>query len=135
MKNIVVIGGGTMGNGLAHAAAAAGLDVPLVDINDELLQRAMSTIAANLQRGVDKGKMTAAEKIAVVGRIKTATDLAAIGFADIIIEAVNETLGVKPALFAGLAAIAQRESILASNTSSISIKKPPPSPGGRTKSS
>jgi 3-hydroxybutyryl-CoA dehydrogenase len=123
MKNIVVIGGGTMGNGIAHTAAAAGLDVTLVDINDELLQRAMSTIAANLQRGVDKGKMTAAEKIAVVGRIKTATDLAAIGFADIIIEAVNENLGVKTELFARLDAIAQPECILASNTSSISITK------------
>jgi len=123
MKNIVVIGGGTMGNGIAHTAAAAGLDVTLVDINDKLLQRAMSTIAANLQRGVDKGKMTAAEKIAVVGRIKTATDLAAIGFADIIIEAVNENLGVKTELFARLDAIAQPECILASNTSSISITK------------
>jgi 3-hydroxybutyryl-CoA dehydrogenase len=123
MKNIVVIGGGTMGNGIAHTAAAAGLDVTLVDINDELLQRAMSTIAANLQRGVDKGKMTAAEKIAVVGRIKTATDLAAIGFADIVIEAVNESLSAKTDLFAKLDAIAQPECILASNTSSISITK------------
>ena len=123
MKNIVVIGAGTMGNGIAHAAAAAGLDVTLVDIADELLQRAMTTIAANLQRGVDKGKMTAAEKIAVVGRIKTATDLAAIGFADIVIEAIHESLAAKTDLFAKLDVIAQPECILASNTSSISITK------------
>src|SRR5437763_2556870 len=123
MKNIVVIGAGTMGNGVAPAAAAAGLDVTLVDIADELLQRAMTTIAANLQRGVDKGKMTAAEKIAVVGRIKTATDLAAIGFADIIIEAINENLAGKTDLLGKLDALAQPECILASNTSSISITK------------
>ena len=84
-----------MGNGIAHTAAAAGLDVTLVDINDELLQKAMSTIAANLQRGVDRGKMTAADKVAVVGRIKTATDLAAIAFADIVIEAIVENLAAK----------------------------------------
>jgi 3-hydroxybutyryl-CoA dehydrogenase len=123
MKNIVVIGAGTMGNGIAHAAAAAGLDVTLVDVNDELLQRAMTTIAANLQRGVDKGKMTAADKIAVVGRIRTATDLAAIGFADLIIDAIVENLAAKTDLFAKLDALAQPECILASNTSSISITK------------
>src|SRR5947208_2428664 len=88
MKNVVVIGAGTMGNGIAHTAAASGLDVTLVDIDDELLQKAMSTIAANLQRGVDKGKMTAADKVAVVGRIKTATDLGAIAFADTVNEAI-----------------------------------------------
>ena len=59
MKNIVVIGGGTMGNGIAHTAAASGFDVTLVDVDDSILQRAVSTITANLQRGVDKGKMTA----------------------------------------------------------------------------
>jgi len=123
MKNVVVIGAGTMGNGIAHAAAAAGLDVTLVDVNDELLQRAMSAIAANLQRGVDKGKMTAADKVAVVGRIKTAIDLGAIAFADIVIEAIVEKLEAKSDLFAKLDALAQPECILASNTSSISITK------------
>ncbi len=123
MKNVVVIGAGTMGNGIAHTAAAAGLDVTLIDVNDELLQKAMSTIAANLQRGVDKGKMTAAEKTVVVGRIKTATDLGAITFADIVIEAIVEDLGAKTDLFAKLDAVTQPECILASNTSSISITK------------
>jgi len=123
MKNIVVIGAGTMGNGIAHAAAAAGLDVTLVDVADELLQRALSTISANLQRGVDKGKMTAAEKVAVVARIKTATDLEAIATADLVIEAIIESLAAKLDLFAKLDAVAAPECILASNTSSISITK------------
>ena len=123
MKNVVVIGAGTMGNGIAHTAAAAGLDVTLIDVADELLQRAMTTIAANLQRGVDKGKMTAADKTAVVARIKTATDLGAIAFADIAIEAIVENLAAKTDLFAKLDALAQPECILASNTSSISITK------------
>src|SRR5438552_9606010 len=113
MKNVVVIGAGTMGNGIAHTAAASGLDV--TDIDDELLQKAMSTIAANLQRGVDKGKMTAADKVAVVGRIRTATDLGAIGFADIVIEAIVENITAKTDLFAKLDAIAQPECVLASN--------------------
>ena len=123
MKNVVVIGAGTMGNGIAHSAAAAGLDVTLIDVNDQLLQRAMTTIAANLQRGVDKGKMTAADKVAVVGRIKTATDLGAIALADIVIEAIVENLAAKSGLFAKLDALAPPECILASNTSSISITK------------
>jgi 3-hydroxybutyryl-CoA dehydrogenase len=123
MKNIVVIGAGTMGNGIAHAAAATGFDVTLVDVADEPLQRALATIAANLQRGVDKGKMTAAEKVAVVARIRTATDLEAIATADIVIEAILEKLAAKLDLFAKLDAITGPECILASNTSSISITK------------
>ncbi len=82
MKNIVVIGGGTMGNGIAHTAAASGFDVTLIDVSDAVLQRAVSTITANLQRGVDKGKMTADERDAIVGRIKPATDVAAATEAD-----------------------------------------------------
>jgi 3-hydroxybutyryl-CoA dehydrogenase len=123
MKNIVVIGAGTMGNGIAHTAAAAGFDVTLVDVADELLQRALSTISANLQRGVDKGKMTAAEKGVVEARIATATDLAAVAAADLVIEAIVENLAAKLDLFARLDAAAGPECILASNTSSISITK------------
>jgi 3-hydroxybutyryl-CoA dehydrogenase len=123
MKNIVVIGAGTMGNGIAHTAAAAGLDVTLVDVAGELLQRALSTISANLQRGVDKGKMTAEEKAAVVARIRTATDLEAIATADIVVEAIIESLPAKLELFAKLDAVTRPECILASNTSSISITK------------
>ena len=123
MKNIVVIGGGTMGNGIAHTAAASGLDVTLVDISEAILQRAVSTITANLQRGVDKGKMTAEERDEIVARIRTNTQLPSIADADIVIEAIIENLEAKTDLFAKLDAITKPECILASNTSSISITK------------
>jgi 3-hydroxybutyryl-CoA dehydrogenase len=123
MKNIVVIGAGTMGNGIAHTAAASGFDVTLVDMNDAILQKAVSTITANLQRGVDKGKMTAGERDAVVGRIRTSTDLESIGDADIVIEAIIEKLEAKTDLFSRLDKITKPECILASNTSSISITR------------
>ena len=123
MKNIVVIGGGTMGNGIAHTAAASGFDVTLVDVNETILQRAVSTITANLQRGVDKGKMTAEERDAVVGRIRTSADMDSIADADIVIEAIIESLEAKTQLFAKLDSITKPDCILASNTSSISITK------------
>jgi 3-hydroxybutyryl-CoA dehydrogenase len=124
MNKIVVIGGGTMGNGIAHTAAATGFDVTLVDVSDELLTRAVSTITSNLQRGVDKGKMTADERDAVVGRIRTSVDLpAAVADADIVIEAIIEQLEAKTRLFETLDNLAKADCILASNTSSISITK------------
>jgi 3-hydroxybutyryl-CoA dehydrogenase len=123
MQNIVVIGGGTMGNGIAHTAAASGLDVTLVDVNETILERAVTTITSNLQRGVDKGKMTAEERDAVVARIRPTTDLDAIGHADIVIEAIIEKLEAKTELFARLDKVTKPECILASNTSSISITK------------
>jgi len=123
MQNIVVIGGGTMGNGIAHTAAASGLDVTLVDVNDSILQKAVSTITANLQRGVDKGRMTAEERDAIVGRIRPETDVEAIAGADIVIEAIIEKLEAKTQLFAKLDSVTRPDCILASNTSSISITK------------
>ena len=123
MKNIVVIGGGTMGNGIAHTAAASGFDVSLVDVTDAILERAISTITANLQRGVDKGKMTAEERDAIVGRIRPVTDMQQVAGADIVIEAIIEKLEAKTELFAKLDQITRPECILASNTSSISITK------------
>ncbi|HEX7707103.1 MAG TPA: 3-hydroxybutyryl-CoA dehydrogenase [Thermoanaerobaculia bacterium] len=123
MKKIVVIGGGTMGNGIAHAAAASTFDVTLVDVSDAILQRAVSTITSNLQRGVDKGKMTAEDRDAVLGRIRTTSDLDACADADIVIEAIIENLEAKTGLFAKLDGITRPECILASNTSSISITK------------
>ncbi|HEY0159393.1 MAG TPA: 3-hydroxybutyryl-CoA dehydrogenase [Thermoanaerobaculia bacterium] len=123
MQNIVVIGGGTMGNGIAHTAAASGFDVTLVDVNESILQRAVATISANLQRGVDKGKMTAEERDAVVARIRPTTNVEAITEADIVIEAIIEQLGAKTELFAKLDKVTRPDCILASNTSSISITK------------
>ncbi|HEX7832415.1 MAG TPA: 3-hydroxybutyryl-CoA dehydrogenase [Thermoanaerobaculia bacterium] len=123
MKNIVVIGGGTMGNGIAHAAAASGFDVLLVDVSEEFLQRAISTITANLQRGVDKGKMTVEERDSVVGRIRTTTNVEDAKDADIVIEAIIEKTEAKTQLFAALDKVTGPDCILASNTSSISITK------------
>ncbi len=123
MKNIVVIGGGTMGNGIAHTAAASGFDVSLVDVTESILERAVSTITANLQRGVDKGKMTAEERDAIVGRIRPVTDMEQIADADIVIEAIIEKLEAKTELFSKLDRITRPDCILASNTSSISITK------------
>ena len=123
MNKITVIGGGTMGNGIAHTAAASGFDVTLIDVSDALLDRAVSTIKSNLQRGVDKGKMTADERDAIVGRIKPTTDVSAVTDADIVIEAIIENLQAKSDLFAKLDEVTKPECILASNTSSISITK------------
>jgi 3-hydroxybutyryl-CoA dehydrogenase len=123
MKNIVVIGAGTMGNGIAHTAAASGLDVTLVDVGQEILSRAMTTIDKNLQRGVDKGKMTAEVKQAIVKRIRASVDMQAAADADLVIEAIIENLGAKTQLFEKLDRMTKPECILASNTSSISITK------------
>jgi 3-hydroxybutyryl-CoA dehydrogenase len=123
MKQIVVIGAGTMGNGIAHTAAASGFDVTLIDVAEAFLERGMATISSNLQRGVDKGKMTADEKQQVLGRIRPATDVSAAANADIVIEAIIENLATKTELFATLDSITGADCILASNTSSISITK------------
>ncbi len=123
MKQIVVIGAGTMGNGIAHTAAASGFEVTLIDVAEAFLERGMSTIATNLQRGVDKGKMTAEDKQQVLGRIRPTSDISAAANADIVIEAIIENLGAKTQLFANLDSLTGADCILASNTSSISITK------------
>ncbi len=123
MKKIVVIGAGTMGNGIAHTAAGSGFAITLVDLSQQILDRAVKTISANLQRGVDKGKMTADEKLAVLGRIQVANDVAVAADADLVVEAIIEDLAAKTALFEKLDQITRPECILASNTSSISITK------------
>jgi 3-hydroxybutyryl-CoA dehydrogenase len=123
MKNIVVIGAGTMGNGIAHTAAASGFDVTLVEVAQEFLDRGMNTIATNLQRGVDKGKMTADEKQSVIGRIRPTTNIEDVAEADLVIEAIIESLAAKVQLFERLDKLTKPDCILASNTSSISITK------------
>ncbi|HKO02246.1 MAG TPA: 3-hydroxyacyl-CoA dehydrogenase NAD-binding domain-containing protein, partial [Thermoanaerobaculia bacterium] len=123
MDNIVVIGAGTMGNGIAHTGATSGLSVTLIDVEKPILERAMSTISANLQRGVDKGRVSADEKRAALERIRTTTDMQPIAGADIVIEAIIENLAAKSGLFEKLDRLTKPECILASNTSSISITK------------
>jgi 3-hydroxybutyryl-CoA dehydrogenase len=123
MRQIVVIGAGTMGNGIAHTAAVAGFDVTLIDVAEAILERGMSTISTNLQRGVDKGKITAEEKQQVLGRIRATSDIAAAAGAGIVVEAIIENLAAKTQLFATLDSLAGPDCILASNTSSISITR------------
>jgi len=123
MKHIVVIGAGTMGNGIAHTAAASGLDVTMVEVAQEFLDRGMKTISANLQRGVDKGRMTADEKAVVIGRIRQTTNMKDAAAGDLVVEAIIENLAAKAALFKQLDEITPPETILASNTSAISITK------------
>jgi 3-hydroxybutyryl-CoA dehydrogenase len=123
MKQIVVIGAGTMGNGIAHTAAASGFDVTLIDVGEVFLERGMATISKNLKRGVDKGKMTAEDKQQVLDRIRATSNIAAAAGADIVIEAIIENLAAKTQLFAQLDALTGADCILASNTSSISITK------------
>jgi 3-hydroxybutyryl-CoA dehydrogenase len=119
-----VIGAGTMGNGIAHTAAASGFATTLIDVSDEFLQRGMKTISSNLQRGVDKGKMTTEEKQTILDRIQSTTDIdAAVANADIVIEAIMENLAAKIQLFEKLDKLTKPACILASNTSSISITK------------
>jgi len=123
MDNIVVIGAGTMGNGIAHTAAASGMNVTLIDVDKPILDRAVNTISSNLQRGVDKGRMTADEKQSVLDRVRTTTDMQAVANADIVIEAIIENLAAKRSLFEELDRSTSPKCILASNTSSISITK------------
>jgi len=123
MKKIVVIGAGTMGNGIAHTAAASGFSTTLIDVSPEALDRGMTNINNNLQRGVDKGKMSADDKNTVLGRITATSNLDAVSDADIAIEAIIESLTAKVQLFEKLDKLAPAGCILASNTSSISITR------------
>ncbi len=122
ITNITVIGGGTMGNGIAHIAAQHGHNVTLVDVSDAALQKALSTVTANLDRQVKKEVLTQADRDATLARIATNTSLeeGAKG-ADLVVEAASERLEVKKQIFAALDAICKPACILASNTSSISI--------------
>lgn len=122
-KTIGVIGSGTMGHGIAQVAARAGFNVVMRDVSDEFLQRGMNAIDKSLQRDVDKERLTGEEKGVIVGRIKATTELEALRGASFVIEAVTEDLQVKTEVFKALDAMTQPETILASNTSSISITK------------
>ncbi len=123
IKTIGVVGAGTMGNGIGHAAAQSGHQVILVDLETSFVERGMKTISRNLQRGVDKERMTAAEKDEILGRIRSGTDRQLLAEADFIVEAIAEKFEAKAELFKQLDEITSPEVILASNTSSISITK------------
>jgi 3-hydroxybutyryl-CoA dehydrogenase len=122
IERITVIGGGTMGNGIAHSCAQAGLAVRLVDLSPQVLERALETIAKNLDRQVKKGVLDEAARAATLARIEPASEVeSAIGRSDLVIEAIPERADLKQQLFKRLDGSAPAGAILASNTSSISI--------------
>jgi len=121
MGRMAVVGAGTMGNGIAHIFAQHGWDVALVDVARPALERAVATIGGNLDRQVKKGTLTAEQRTAALGRITTATEVAAVAGAELVVEAAVESEAVKLALFAELDRAAPAGAVLASNTSSISI--------------
>jgi len=122
IKNVTVIGAGTMGNGIAHVFAQSGYDVTLVDVGREALDRAVATITNNLARQVKKGTITEDDQKATLARIKTETQLAvSVRNADFVIEAATERFDLKKEIFQTIDANAPEGVILASNTSSISI--------------
>ena len=122
IDRIAVVGGGTMGNGIAHVAAQSGKSVKLLDISEEVLTSAMATIGKNLDRQVKKGVLDEAGKADVLGRIEIGTDLAAgVADVDLVVEAAPEKMELKRQIFATLDASAPPGAILATNTSSISI--------------
>jgi 3-hydroxybutyryl-CoA dehydrogenase len=123
IKTIGVVGAGQMGNGIAHVFASAGFSVLMQDISADFAAKGVATISKNLQRGVDKGKMTAEEKDAILARIRTTTDLADFKDVDFAVEAATEKWEVKKQIFETLDATCRTGVILASNTSSISITK------------
>jgi 3-hydroxybutyryl-CoA dehydrogenase len=118
-----VIGAGTMGNGIAQVAARAGFQVVMRDIAEDFLARGMKAIDKSLQRDVDKERLGADEKQSIISRIRTTTELAGLRDAFIVVEAVTENFQVKSEVFRTLDEVCNADTILASNTSSISVTK------------
>jgi len=123
IKNVGVIGAGTMGNGIAHVFAKSGYNVTLVDVEQRFLDRGLSTISKNLEREVSKSKLTAEERDEALKRIQSSIDRKQLAACDFIVEAASERFEIKTELFRDLDAMCRPEVILASNTSSISITK------------
>lgn len=122
MKNIAVIGAGTMGNGIAHTFAQSGFNVKLIDISEKSLDKGMATIAANLDRMVAKGTITEDDKHKTIGNIITYTDMKdGVVNVDLVVEAATENVDLKLKIFRDLNSFCDEKTILATNTSSISI--------------
>ena len=121
MHKIGVIGAGTMGNGIAHVSALSGLDVVLVDINAEYLKKGLAAISNNMDRQVEKEKISIADKKSAMGNIIADTDMSVLEDCDIVVEAATENPQIKASIFKDLDEICKVDCILATNTSSISI--------------
>jgi 3-hydroxybutyryl-CoA dehydrogenase len=124
MSEIIgVIGAGTMGNGIAQTAASNGFDVVMCDISEEFIERGMQNIGKSLDRFVKKETITEDDKNAILGRIKTTTNLGDLKDCTLVVEAATENFDVKKQIFEQLDEITGPDTILSSNTSSISITK------------
>ena len=121
MKKIVVIGGGTMGLDIAQVFARNGYDVVVRDIKDEIIQASEARLNKGLDKLVSKGKLDEAKKAEILSHMSFTTELAAAADADLVVEAAIENLDIKKSIFAELDSLCKPETILASNTSSISI--------------
>ena len=123
IKTLGVIGAGQMGSGIAHVAAVAGIDVVLNDLSEDRLRAGLATINGTMTRQVKKGQMSEAARAEALTRITTAQDFAALGDCDLVIEAATENEVVKRKIFSTLCASLKPATLLASNTSSISITR------------
>ncbi len=123
IETVGIVGAGQMGNGIAHVFALAGYDVVLQDISEDALAGAMETIRGNMDRQVKREKISSAERDAALGRIRTTLDIKEVGRTDLIVEAASERETIKQAIFEDLGPHLKPETILTSNTSSISITR------------
>ena len=121
IETLGVIGAGTMGNGIAQTAAVSGFKVILIDVTDAALSKGMAAVGSSLERLVAKGKLDAAVRDAALGRIETSTDYARLAAVDLVIEAATENLELKTRILKQVETIVPASTIIASNTSSISI--------------
>ncbi|ANU22389.1 3-hydroxybutyryl-CoA dehydrogenase [Planococcus donghaensis] len=121
IQNVMVIGAGQMGSGIAQVCAQAGLNVKLNDMKQEAYDKGIATITKNLSRNVEKGRMTEDEKTAVLGRITASLDLKDAHDVDIVIEAAVENMAIKHSIFKTLDEVTPKHAILATNTSSLPI--------------
>src|SRR5580704_5127711 len=121
--SVAVIGGGQMGNGIAHVCALAGLPVVLLDVKQDALDRALATMARNMERQVNRSIITSDERDAALARISASTDYEAFGDTDLVIEAATEKEDIKRSIFAALTPKLKKSAVIASNTSSLSITR------------
>jgi len=121
MVDIAVVGAGTMGAGIAESAALVGMAVVVVDIREEALSRGMQTIERDLARRVEKGRISEGEREDALGRVRTTTSVGDLSGSSLVVEAVVEDMGVKKQVFGELEGVVAKETVLATNTSSLSV--------------
>lgn len=121
ISKVGIIGAGTMGNGIAQACAVSGIDAVMLDVNEAAVQRGIATVSASLDRLIKKEKLSSEQKVAAMARVKGATQMADFASVDIVIEAATENLALKLKLLKDVEAVIGADTLIASNTSSISI--------------